>query len=81
MVTRATVLRRDRAFYQRARELSVSSPLAPHCFERCWDRIFAANGTAGRLPPDQLTAYFKPVKRLQIPPVPLLSSCPARKPR
>jgi hypothetical protein len=67
MVTRATVLRRDRAFYQRARELSVSSALAPHCFERCWDRVFRSDGTAGRLPPGQPTAYFKPIKRLQPP--------------
>jgi hypothetical protein len=66
IVTRATAHRRDAAFYRNARELSVSSPLAPHCFERCWDRVFSADGTAGRLPADQLTAYFKPIKRLQI---------------
>lgn len=67
IVTRETARRRDAAFYHSARELSVSFPLAPHCFERCWDRIFAADGTAGRLPANQLTAYFKPVKRLQTP--------------
>ncbi len=65
IVTRDTAHRRNRAFYDRARDLAASHPLAPHCFERCWDRLFAANGTAGRLPADQLTAYFKPIKRLQ----------------
>lgn len=67
IVTRATARRRDRAFYQRARDLASTMPLAPHCFERCWDRIFMTDGTAGRLPPGQLTAYFKPIKRLQAP--------------
>jgi Protein of unknown function (DUF3431) len=66
IVTRDTARRRDAAFYHNARALSASSPLAPHCFERCWDRVFAADGTAGRLPADQLTAYFKPIKRLQV---------------
>jgi hypothetical protein len=67
IVTREAALHRDRAFYERARDLAATMSLAPHCFERCWDRIFRTNGTAGRLPPDQLTAYFKPVKRLQSP--------------
>ncbi len=64
ILPRAAAHRRDRAFYERARHLAGASPLAPHCFERCWDRIFATDGTATRLPPGQLTAYFKPVKRL-----------------
>jgi hypothetical protein len=67
IVPRATAHRRDRAFYDRARQLAGTSPLAPHCFERCWDRVFATDGTAGRLPQDQLTAYFKPIKRLNSP--------------
>ena len=66
-VTRQTVRRRDPDFYRHARRLATDFPLAPHCFERCWDRVFQADGTAGRLPVDQLTAYFKPIKRLQIP--------------
>lgn len=65
IISRPTALRRDRAFYEHAGRLATASPLAPHCFERCWDRIFATDGTAGRLPPDQLTAYFKPIKRLR----------------
>ena len=67
IVPRATAQRRDRAFYEHARHLAGTAPLAPHCFERCWDRIFATNGTATRTGPDQLTTYLKPIKRLQIP--------------
>ena len=63
-VTRATARRRHREFYRKASDLAVRFPLAPHCFERCWDRVFGCNGTDGRLPSDQLTAYFKPIKRL-----------------
>jgi hypothetical protein len=63
-VTRATAQRPARGFYQKAAELAAGFPLAPHCFERCWDRVFGCDGTAGRLAPGQLTAYFKPVKRL-----------------
>jgi hypothetical protein len=64
IVTRQAARRRDRAFYERARGLAAANVLAPHCFERCWDRVFRTDGTAGRLPSGQLTAYFKPVKRL-----------------
>jgi len=67
IVTRDTVLRRNLGFYEHARTMAAATPLAPHCFERCWDRIFAVDGTEGRLPPGQMTAYFKPVKRLQSP--------------
>lgn len=67
IVTREAARRRDREFYGRARDLASTIRLAPHCFERCWDRIFLTDGTASRLPPGRLTAYFKPVKRLQIP--------------
>jgi len=63
-VTRTAAQSRPRAFYEYGAKLSVHFPLAPHCFERCWDRVFGCDGTAGRLAADQLTAYFKPVKRL-----------------
>ncbi len=63
-VTRNAARRRPAAFYQKAAQLAADFPFAPHCFERCWDRVFECDGTAGRLPADQLTAYFKPVKRL-----------------
>jgi hypothetical protein len=67
IVTRDTAHRRSAAFYKHARNLAAGTPFAPHCFERCWDRIFAVDGTEGRLPPGQMTAYFKPIKRLQSP--------------
>jgi len=63
-VTGAVAQRRSADFYRRARDLAAHFPRAPHCFERCWDRLFATDGTAGRLPPGQPTAYFKPIKRL-----------------
>lgn len=63
-VTRAAVRRQPADFYRRARDLAAGFPLAPHCFERCWDRVFRSDGTAGRMPPGQPTAYFKPIKRL-----------------
>jgi hypothetical protein len=63
-VTRTATLRRTRAFYLAARDLAAEFPHAPHCFERCWDRVFGCDGTEGRLPAGQLTAYFKPVRRL-----------------
>jgi hypothetical protein len=67
IVTRPTAHRRTSAFYAQARDLSANFPLAPHGFERCWDRVFATNGTATRTDPDQPTTYLKPIKRLQIP--------------
>ena len=63
-VTAAAVRRRNRDFYVAARKLASDLPLAAHCFERCWDRIFGADGTSGRMAPRQKTAYFKPVRRL-----------------
>lgn len=64
-VTRAAAQRRPAEFYDQARGLATGFPHAPHCFERCWDRVFKSDGTAGRLPPGQPTAYFKPIKRLR----------------
>lgn len=64
-VTSGAARCREAGFYRNAAEMAAGHPLAPHCFERCWDRVFGADGTAGRLPDGQLTAYFKPVKRLQ----------------
>lgn len=75
-VTRDAARRRSKDFYAQARDAAAQFPLAPHCFERCWDRIFAVDGTANRLPPGQMTAYFKPIKRLnsEPPPSPLVPS-------
>jgi len=63
-IRRDTVLRRPQKFYAQAAEFAARFPLAPHCFERCWDRIFCCDGTHERLPADQATVYLKPVKRL-----------------
>jgi len=67
-VTREAAHRRSIDFYRQARDVASAFTLAPHCFERCWDRIVGADGTVGRLPEGQLTAYFKPIKRLQATP-------------
>jgi len=66
-VTRDVAHRRPREFYEKAADLAMRFPLAPHCFERCWDRVFGCDGTASRVPPGQKTTYFKPIKRLQSP--------------
>lgn len=63
-VKRTTAHLRPREFYGKAAGLAVQFPFAPHCFERCWDRVFGCDGTAGRLADGQTTAYFKPIKRL-----------------
>ncbi|MFZ4482545.1 MAG: DUF3431 domain-containing protein [Chthoniobacterales bacterium] len=64
VVTLAAAVGRDADFYRAAGRLAAEFPHAPHCFERCWDRVFGVEGTAGRLPADQLTAFFKPIRRL-----------------
>jgi len=66
-VTRDAAHRRPRKFYEKAADLAMRFPLAPHCFERCWDRVFGCDGTTLRVPSGQTTAYFKPIKRLQSP--------------
>lgn len=63
-VSRDLIRRRSQTFYQKAAEIACSFQHAPHCFERCWDRIFSVNGTAGRLQPGEQTAYFKPIRRM-----------------
>lgn len=82
-VTRETALSRPPGFYARGRELALTFPLAAHCFERCWDRVFGVDGTAGRWPADQPTAYFKPIRRLgggieRPPPSPLVPGAGTR---
>lgn len=49
MVTADCIRRRPRAFYERALALSKTLPLAAHCFERVWDRIFQVNGVPAHL--------------------------------
>ncbi len=73
-VSRGAAQRRAAGFYHAAAEIAAEFPDAAHCFERVWDRVFMADGTAGRLPPDELTAYFKPVRRLASAKEPLVPS-------
>lgn len=62
-VARDAVVSRGPEFYAKALAISENFPNAAHCFERCWDRVFGEDGTAGRIPDNQTTAYFKPIKR------------------
>jgi hypothetical protein len=71
-VRRSTARAREADYYRAARDIAATFPLAPHCFERVWDGVFGIDGTAGRLPAGQLTAYFKPIRRLETP------ACPPR---
>jgi hypothetical protein len=64
ILSRQAAKRRATTFYETARELAADFPMAPHCFERSWDRVFMSDGTSGRLPAGQMTAYFKPLRRL-----------------
>lgn len=77
------VRRQPRAFYARARDLSIALPDAAHCFERCWDRVFGVEG----LPPEHrhgpFPIYLKKIRRLADPMPPGASdgSAAARRPR
>jgi len=41
-LSKKAALRRSKAFYQKARDISRTFPDAAHAFERTWDRIFMA---------------------------------------
>ena len=41
-LSKTAALRRSKAFYQKARDVSRTFPDAAHAFERTWDRIFMA---------------------------------------
>ena len=64
-VSREGVLSRPREYYERALEACLADPLAPHSFERFWDRFFgvlfidpSTLGTDG-------TRYLKKIRRLE----------------
>jgi hypothetical protein len=72
-VSRGRVRGRPRAFYERALALSAGHPLAAHCFERMWDRVFDVRGVdPASLGPDGCR-YLKPIRRLRDPGSPLPS--------
>lgn len=64
-VTGEAIRLRDRAFYQRALELSLSIPRAAHSYERLWDRIFGPPA----IDPNDLgvegVRYLKRIRRLE----------------
>ncbi|MEZ6194573.1 MAG: DUF3431 domain-containing protein [Planctomycetota bacterium] len=66
VVRREQVLRRPRAFYERALALSREFPDGGHCFERTWDRVFDAEGMPAALRGRELPVYLRPVRRLGI---------------
>ena len=53
---------RERAFYERARELAVHFPDGGACFERVWDRVFDVVGVDAELLGGELCRYLKPVR-------------------
>lgn len=64
-VTGEGIRTRDRDFYQRALSLCLSIPLAPHSFERFWDRLFGPPViNRADLGPDGVR-YLKRIRRLQ----------------
>lgn len=64
-VTRQTIQSRERAFYQRALELSLSIPRAAHSYERLWDRLFGPPVIdPNDLGPDGVR-YLKKIRRLE----------------
>lgn len=62
MVSAAVVRQRPLAFYRRALELTVSVPLAAHCLERMWDRVFGVCGVTDELMRGRATVYLKRIK-------------------
>ena len=62
-VTADLVRRQPKAFYERARELSITLPDAAHCFERCWDRVFGVAGVPVAYRNGPFPVYLKPIRR------------------
>ncbi|MDR0533490.1 MAG: DUF3431 domain-containing protein [Verrucomicrobiales bacterium] len=65
VVSAACVRRRPREFYQRALDLAESWPLAAHCLERLWDRVFGVSGVTDELMNGRDTVYLKQIKDKQ----------------
>jgi hypothetical protein len=62
--TAGQIRRRPRDFYERALALITEIPDAGHCIERCWDRIFDADGVAPEHRAGPFPVYFRPIRRL-----------------
>jgi len=65
-VSRQQVCRQPRSFYEKALQISRTLPDAAHCFERCWDRVFAADGIPAAFRGRALPVYLRPVQRLNL---------------
>lgn len=64
-VSRDGIRSRSRSFYERALEETLVDPLAAHCFERFWDRIFGPVVIdPASLGPDGVR-YHKRIRRLE----------------
>jgi hypothetical protein len=64
VVSREVIRNWPKSFYEKALQLSVSFPDAPHCFERCWHLVFGVEHPDLSWLNGRKTAYLKPVKRL-----------------
>jgi hypothetical protein len=62
VVSAACVRRRPLEFYRRALQLVENRPLAAHCLERIWDRVFGVNGVTDELMRGKDTVYLKQIK-------------------
>lgn len=62
--SRELILRRPRDFYERARDLSLSHPDAPHFFERVWNHVFDVPGFPPGFLAGRETVYLKPIRRI-----------------
>lgn len=63
IVTSDCIRRRPLAFYQRALQMSVEFPDAPHCFERAWPFVFDVPNPDSVWLEGYKTAYLKPLQR------------------
>jgi hypothetical protein len=66
-VSREGVRSRSLEFYQRALEACLSDVLAPHSFERFWDRFFGGPVIDPSSLGSDGTRYLKKIRRLELP--------------
>ena len=66
-MTRETVRKRSRAFYEKARAVAADFPDAAHGFERTWNEVFGVPALPPELRGRPLPLYLKPIRRLMVP--------------
>lgn len=64
-VTKETVRKRPREFYERALRLSIDIPHAAHSLERIWDRVFGAPIIDPAMLGDEGVRYWKRIRRME----------------